>query len=163
MKNHRRKVHELQSIIQVYREKTGHKAVDMREVAKFAIGMGVRPPLPVSAEDRLARELSRAAREQVRYDEITKRPYRVNHAYPGMSDGVQTTLWIDIDEAPRGPMLASLTLRRQQMVDDGYHLSLDAERWNGINPSERPINLVFDFTDDIEERKNVPNDDQQTG
>lgn len=156
----RRKSHEMQQMIRLYREKYGVVDVDMREVAKLALDMGWRMPPPVNQIDRLAKELARAAREETRYDAVTKRPYRVNHAYPGMRDGAQISFWTDIDQAPRGPMHMSLTLRRQQMVDDGFHLSLDADHWNSIHPENEPIRLVFDFTDDIEERKNVPPDEQ---
>jgi hypothetical protein len=58
-------------------------------------------------------------------------------------------------------MRVSLALRRQQMVDDGYHLSLDAEHWNRTHPTEEPINLVFNFSDDIEERKSAPHQGEE--
>lgn len=159
MKMRRGKSHHFQQIIKMYKDETGAAALDMREVAKFALRMGLPPPQPVDAVDLLAREFSRAAREETRNDKVTKRPYRVYHAFPAVRDGSQLKLWVDIDEAPRGPMTASLTLRRQQMVDDGYHLSLDAEHWNSIHPEQDPIRLVFDFTDDIEERKNAPEEE----
>jgi hypothetical protein len=151
-----RKNQEYQRIIQRYRDETGTTALDMHVVAEFALQLGCRAPRPVSPVDLLARELSRAAREQTRRDKITKRSYRVYHAFPAYRDGAQVRLWVDIDEAQRGPMAASLSLRRQQMVDDGYHLALDADHWNSIHPEEDPIRLVFDFSDDVEERKNAP-------
>jgi len=146
-------------MIHLYRERTGETAVDMRKVAEFAMGMGWSMPPPLSPLERLAKELSRAAREETRYDPTTRLPYRVNHAYPGLRDGAQTTLWTDIDRAPRGPMHMSLQLRRNQMIDDGYHLSLDAEHWNSIHPEDAPIEIQFDFTQDIDERKSADEDD----
>jgi hypothetical protein len=42
------------------------------------------------------------------------------------------------------------------MVGDAYHLTLDADHWNGIHPKEEPITLPLDFTDDVKWRKNGP-------
>ncbi len=66
--------------------------------------------------------------------------------------------WIDIDEAPRKPMVKSLVKRREQMIDDGYQLTLDSDHWNSINPKEEPINMIMDLTEDVEWRKNSPDD-----
>jgi len=70
-------------------------------------------------------------------------------------------LWIDIDEAPRKHIHKSLIARREQMVGDGLHLTLDADHWNNIHPAEEPIVMPLDFTDDIEWRKNAPDEDKK--
>jgi hypothetical protein len=125
--------------------------------------MGYRLPKPVDPVDMLAREFARAARMEQREDKVTRRPYRVYHAYPAHRNGAQLKLWVDIDEAPREPMKISLGLRRQQMANDGYHLSLDAEHWNRIHPQEQPIVLALDFEQDVAERKNAPNEQDDAG
>jgi hypothetical protein len=154
----RRKNHELQGVIHLYREQTGETDVDLRKVAEFALSrLRWRMPPPLSAAERLAKDLASAAREETRYDPVTRLPYRVNHSYPGTRDGEPRTLWTDIDRAPRGPMQMSLQLRRKGMVDDGYHLALDVDHWNRKNPEAEPIVMVFDLTSDVEERKNAPN------
>lgn len=152
------KTEKMQRFIRYYKEQTGIKEVDMHEVAKFAEKNGWRMPEPVRAIDRLAREFTNAAREEVRHDKRTGRPYRANHAFKGKKrdNGEQSYLWIDIDEAPREPMLKSLVLRREQMVGDAYHLTLDADHWNSIHPNEEQIVLPLDFTDDVNWRKNGP-------
>ena len=53
-------------------------------------------------------------------------------------------------------MLFSLTSRRQQMVGDAVHLKIDETIWNDRHPTEEPIQLVMNFTDDVEERLNSP-------
>jgi hypothetical protein len=55
-------------------------------------------------------------------------------------------------------MVKSLIARREQMVGDGYQLTLDADHWNGIHSDEKPIIIPMDFTDDVEWRKNAPED-----
>jgi len=150
---------EMQRIIRRYKDETGEKEVDMHKIAKYAVEMGFPLPKLTSQLDLLARQFSQAAREEVRTDRSTGRPYRANHAYMTSQGGEQLTLWVDIDEAPRFPMQKSLVNRREQMVGDGLQLTLDADHWNSIHPDEEPIHMPMDFTDDVEWRKNAPEED----
>lgn len=149
---------EMQSIMRLYKDETGEKEIDMHKIAKYAASRGWPLPKPVSTLDLLAKQFTQAARQEIRRDTKTGRPYRANHAFTTSQGGEQLTLWIDIDEAPRKHMLKSLVNRREQMVGDGLQLTLDADHWNSINAQEEPINLPMDFTDDIEWRKNAPSE-----
>jgi hypothetical protein len=152
-----------QRIIRQFRAETGEKDVDMHKVAAFAVKKHLdRLPAPQDPLERLAKEYSAAAREEIRHDQTTKRPYRVNHCYAVMQSGKQLHLWLDIDDAaPRYKMLKALGQRREQMIGDGLQLTLDAEHWNAINPREEPIQPDMDFTDEIEWRKNAPDEDER--
>ncbi|KVE81062.1 hypothetical protein WI99_25160 [Burkholderia cepacia] len=152
---------EMQRLIRLYKETTGEVEVDMHKVAKFANERGWPLPKPRDPFDMLAKEFAQAARQEFRTDSKTGKPYRANHALPSTVRGVQLTLWIDIDEAPRHQMLKSLINRREQMVGDGLQLSLDADHWNGIHEGEEPIDIPMDLTDDIEWRKNAPDDESE--
>lgn len=148
------KRNQMLGLIRLYKSEIGVAAVDMHEVARFAIRRGWGLPPPSSPLDRLAAEFSHAAREEIRYDAKTGRPYRANHAIPYRKDDRQLYLWVDIDEAPRAPMLKSLINRREQIVGDVVQLTFDAEHWNSIHPTEEPIVMPTDFSDDVEWRKN---------
>ena len=151
---------ERQWIIRLYKTETGSTEVDMHEVAKFAVKIGWPIPDPIKPFDRLATQFSQAAREEIKHDKDTGRPYRVNHAVPMQrSDRRQLYLWVDIDEASRPLMSKSLVGRRQQIVSDALQLDLDQEHWNNIHPDEEQINLPLDFTDDVEWAKNAPLDE----
>ncbi|MGO4402194.1 hypothetical protein [Achromobacter sp. PAB15] len=152
---------EMQRFIRHYKEATGEKEVDMHKVAEFAAQTGWPLPKPRTALDRLAEQFSQAARQETRRDPKTGRPYRANHALQQWHGKTQLTLWIDIDEAPRGPMLKSLINRREQMVGDGLQLTLDADHWNSIHTDEEPIAIPLDFTDDVAWRKNAPDEDEK--
>lgn len=102
--------------------------------------------------DRLAEQFSQAARGETRQDAVTGRPYRANLAVNTWKSGDQMTLWSDIDEAPRKFSQKSFVQRREQMVGDGFQLTLDVTHWNRVNKTEDPITMPMDFTDDIEER-----------
>lgn len=142
-------------MIRLYREETGIAEVDMRDVVPWAVRKGWQLPPPTSPLDRLIAEFSQAAREEIRHDAVTHLPYRANHAYPyKQGKHGQLYLWIDIDTAPRLPMVKSLVNRREQIVDDAVALTYDAEHWNRINPADEPIVMQLDFNDDVEWRRN---------
>lgn len=146
---------DMQRLIRHYKDETGEFEVDMRKVAKFAELIGWEMPKPKDPLDILAQELARAARDEIKHDKETGRPYRVNHAVP-QKQGQQTLfVWVDIDEAPRNVMLKSLNLRREQMVGDGLQLSYDADHWNSLHPGEEKIQLEMDLSFDIELRKHA--------
>ena len=151
----------LQNIIKLYRQRTGNESVDMHEVAKFAAEMGYQLPKPKTAIERLAEQLSAAAREEVRKDSVTGRPYRANLAVVQWTNGSQLTLWHDIDVAPRRIAHKAFVQRREQMVGDAYQLTLDINHWNRVHGHEEPIVMPLDFTDDVEWRLNAPDADDQ--
>jgi hypothetical protein len=61
--------------------------------------------------------------------------------------------YVDIDEATRNQMWKSSVWRREQMVSDGYNLTLDLDHWNCVNPDKELIQLPMDLTLDVEIRK----------
>lgn len=146
----------MQRLIRLYKDETGTKEVDMREVATWAVAKGWPEPKPISPLDRLAKDFASAAREETRTDKESGNDYRVNHMYVVTRGVEQLHLWIDIDEAARGPIHASLTMRREQIVGDITQLSFDAEHWNRINPTDEPIQIEKDFGLDVEIRRNAP-------
>jgi hypothetical protein len=146
---------EMQAVIRQYRDTTGEADVDMKTVAQFAVSLGWPLAPPADPIELLAREFSRAAREEIKYDDVTGQPYRVNHVFQPPSS--QGKLWMDIDNASatREKMVKSLNVRREQMVGDGLQLSYDADHWNSVNHEQEPIQIQLDFTDDVEWRKNA--------
>jgi hypothetical protein len=154
--------HELmQRLIRAYRQDRKVKDVDMHDVAQYAVANGWRLPRPPSPIEMLAKEFSVAAREEVRYDNKTNRPYRANHYFTVTQNGKQLHLWLDIDDAaPREKMILCVNKRREQMIGDGLQLTLDVEHWNTINPKVEPIQVELDLTDEVEWRKNAPDEDE---
>jgi hypothetical protein len=155
------KKQEMQAIIRRFREHSGKASVSMHEVAEWASRMGWPLPKPKSAIDRLAEMFSSAAREEYRTDDVTGHPYRVNMAVTQWQGKDQLTLWTDIDQAPRHIAHKSLFQRREQMIGDALHLTLDTMHWNRINPGEEPIQMLLDLTDDVSWRMNAPDEGEQ--
>jgi hypothetical protein len=154
---------DMQRLIRAYKDETGEREVDMHKVAIWAVAKGWPLPKPQNPYDVIAKELSDAARVEIKYDKETGNPYRVNHAIVVRQGDTQLHLWIDIDEAERGPMLKSLINRREQMIGDGLQLTFDMDHWNAANPSKEPIEIPMDLTLDIEWRKNGREDDKDSG
>lgn len=158
------RVQELQRIIRLYREETGKSELDLHDVALFALGKGWPMPEPKRPIDLLAEQIKDAARQDVRRDRASGRPYRAYHAVPAMDEkGQRTFYWIDMDDPATtfANMRKSVVRRREQMVDDGVQLSLDLDHWNSVRPAEERIEFLTDFGPDIEWRKNSMDDDDK--
>lgn len=150
------KAQEIQRLQRLYKDETGLKEVDTKEFARWAVDRGYPLPSPVDPIDRLSKEFAAALRQETRTDPETGQAYRANHVYIVTRDTEQLRLWVDIDEAPRGPMQTSLTMRREQIVGDITQLSFDAEHWNRVNPAAEPIEIEKDFGLDVELRRHAP-------
>ena len=83
------------------------------------------------------------------------RTVRAKHAARMEREGEQGVFWDDIRSAPRTHMEVSLKQRRQQIVGDCHQLKTDADSYNeNANPGP-PIQLIFDFTDDLAELESI--------
>ena len=149
---------QLQKIIALYRLKTAETELDPKKMAEFALKNGVELPRPRDPLELLAREISAAARVELRRDEKTNRSYRAYHSLPiNHPDGQVSFVFIDIDDATRPQMHRSLNRRREQMVGDAVHLIYDVDRWNSQHPELEPIQMELDFGPDVEWRKATDN------
>ena len=64
------------------------------------------------------------------------------------------SLWRDIDDpnAPYDHFPRSFGQRRQQIVGDCFQLKTDADVYNDVRKGEDPIQIMLDFTSNVEER-----------
>jgi len=60
-------------------------------------------------------------------------------------------LWNDIRTAPRSHMAMAFQLRRNHIVEECRQTKADVDSYNDLHPSEQPIQMVLDFTRDVEE------------
>lgn len=145
---------QLQEHFHTYEKERGHKPANLQDVAGWMIEKGLWQMRPADQVKRCASDLADALRNEYRTDRKGRR-YRVNHAVRGE----QGTFWADLDKAPRRHMEKAFAQRRQQVVGDCVQLSTDVEVYNDKNKNEEPINLVLDFTNDVEEAKLANSDD----
>lgn len=143
-----------QQFIRYFREQTGAKEWNMRDVAEMAVKMGMPLPKPVDPLDMLAKQFADAAGEETREDKVTKKPYKANLAFARRkSDGGQLWLWFDVDDATRPQMKKGLRNYREQLVS-GMVIGVNtAEHWNRCHPDQQELPFVTDLTDDVAERR----------
>lgn len=151
---------ERQRFIRHYKEVTGENEIDMHKVAAFAKAEGWEMPKPPSEVDMLAKLFADDAQSERRYDDATGKPYRAYHALPVKTGQLNLFVYVDIDDATRPQMHKSAVHRREQMVSDGYQLSLDLDHWNGVHPDQEPIDLPMDLELDIAMRKAMDDGDE---
>lgn len=139
------KTAERQRFIRYWQEQTGESEIDLTKVAELALKMGWEAPPPVSATDRLAKMFKDAARQDIRHDRKTGRPYRGYHAIPKPAvDGQLVFSYIDIDDPKTKPenFRKACVMRREQTVDDLFQLFLDQTHWNDTRPSEQQVEIL---------------------
>ena len=56
-----------------------------------------------------------------------------------------------MDTAPRDHMEKAFSQRRKHIVGECHQLKVDVDYYNDKKKNEEPINLVLDFTEDVEE------------
>jgi hypothetical protein len=142
--------------IRYFREQTGTKEWNMRDVAEMAVKMGMPLPKPVDPVDMLAKQFADAAGEETREDKVTKKPYKANLAFARRrSDGKQLWLWFDVDDATRPQMAKGIRVYREQLVS-GVVIGVNTvEHWNRCHPDQARLVFVTDMTDDADERRHA--------
>lgn len=142
----------LQRIWHAFEKERGYLPGSSREAVEWGAQRGmIEVPKP-DPFDKLAEDMARALREEYATDAVGRR-YRRNHAVRVTKNGVQHTMWASWGHAPRDHMHKAFRQRREQIVGECSQLATDVEAYNACNPDAEPIQIVFDFRDDVEERR----------
>lgn len=142
---------QLQKIWHQYVQENGHVPSTAREAVAWGVERSMVKVPDVDPLAKLSQDMSSALREEYAIDEDGRR-YRVNHAVRISKGGVQYTFWAIMKDAPREHMQKAFIQRREQIVGDCFQLSTDVDAYNGLNKEQPPIQMLFDFREDIEER-----------
>ncbi len=129
---------------------TGRETATSRDIALWMIQTGRWEAPGDMLLKKCQQDMSRALREEYIKDN-RGRSIRAKHVARVVSEGRQLYLWADIRNAPRKHMKTAFQQRREQIVGDCSQLDRDVEFYNGLHPEQKPIQLTFDFRDDIEE------------
>lgn len=131
------------------REHTGIPAAPI-DVVKWGLERGLLGVRPIDPVAMLAKDMSRALREEYGTDDEGRR-YRKNHSITVTHRGVQLHLWGEMRHVARPFMAKAFQQRRRGVVDDCVQLKNDMDAYNAMHPGQRPIQLPLDFTDDVAE------------
>ena len=148
----------LQSIWRRYEHEHGAAPATAREAVMWGVSKGLIEAPEIDPFAKLAEDMSTALREEYATDSKGRR-YRVNHAVRVTKGGVQHTFWAMMKDAPRHHMQKAFIQRREQIVGDCVQLSTDVEVYNDMISGQTSIPMLFDFRDDVEERR-VGRDDK---
>lgn len=140
----------LQDYADEYLEETGKEEATAEEFARWAIETGRWEAPPDLILKKCKEDFAKALREQY-FKDSEGRPIRAKHVARRKSGDRQLYFWADIRRTSRKHMQNSFLLRREQIVGDCRQLDRDQNYWNTAHPDEQPIQLTFDFTDDVEE------------
>lgn len=141
---------QMQAIFDRYTEEVDSSPVSLDNVAAWAIEQGLYRPQPRDVVKICREALAESLRQEKRID-AQGRKYRAKHSVRTNIGGVQLSLWADIDNAPRSFMEKSFSQRRKAIADDCFQVKQDVDHFNDENPTELPIQIVLDFTDDVAE------------
>ncbi len=133
-----------------YFEETEKETATTREIAVWAIRTGRWEPPPGLLLMRCREEFSKAMREQYIRDRHG-RPVRAKHVARVKQGDRQLHLWADIRRMSRKTIVSSFNMRREQIVGECRQLDRDKDFWNELHSDEEPIQLIFDFIEDVEE------------
>ncbi len=141
---------QLQRIVRRYIDEGLEWPATTRQIASWAIREGLWEPMPSDFVDQFAEVLARAMREECIRDP-QGRKVRAKHVAKMERQGKQLNFWGDIRTAPREHLTIAFQQRRQQIVGDCRQLKADVDSFNENRSPLRPIQMVFDFSNDLEE------------
>jgi hypothetical protein len=150
---------QMQAIFDRYTDEVDSSPVSLDNVAAWAIEQGLYRPQPRDVVKLCREALAESLRQEKRID-AQGRKYRAKHSVRTNIGGVQLSLWADIDNAPRSFMEKSFSQRRKAIADDCFQVKQDVDHFNDENPTELPIQIVLDFTDDVAEMEAAARQDR---
>jgi hypothetical protein len=120
------------------------------QIARWAIDNKLWAPQARSLVRLCAEQLSDAMHLEYFTDPQGRR-VRAKHCARITQRGKQLTLWADIRSAPHRHMEVAFQQRRQQVLGDCHQLKIDVDSYNQNRNPEKPIQMSFDFTKDLQE------------
>lgn len=159
----RTKTELLQQIVQEYRDSGESWPADSKTLAAWAIRQKKWQPAARGQIKQCASELAAAMRQEYITDPQGRRVRR-KHAVPELRelpDGSheQLFLWHDITDWSREKAQIGFQYLRTQILGDCKRLTTDVDSYNeNWNTSDVPIQMCFDFEDDLEEWKHAQED-----
>jgi hypothetical protein len=137
----------------LYQDEVSPDPTDLRDMGAWARKKGLWSPRPIDVDTSFARDMADVLRKQVRTDK-DGRKYRAFIPAAGKGrDGLPLFKWADIDVAPRTHVEKGIQGERRQIANDCFALAMKVDHYNAAHPGEEPLQIVFNFEEDIEEMK----------
>lgn len=142
------------------REVSNDGLLDPHDLAGWAYKKGLHKPNVKTIIDIIAADIAQVFREEYRTDRFGRR-YRAKHAANTKIGNKTLSLWGDLDDpnAPHDHFVRSFAQRRSQIVGDCCQLKTDVDVYNDTRRPNEPVQVVLDFTLDVEEMQPKPQKD----
>lgn len=140
---------QMQRIVTDYRAAGQPWPASRQEIAEWAVSQSRYQLTRGMAVAQCAEQIARAMRLEYVTDHKGRR-VRKYYSARMRRDGKQLNLWGDRD-SPLPFMEVAIANRRQQVVGECRQIKSDVDSYNELHPTQRPIQVVFDFTNDLEE------------
>ena len=136
-----------------YSDEVSAEPADLREVYAWAKENNLWAPRPIDISASFARDMVDVLREQTRTDKAGRQYRAFIPAKSKGKDGLPLFKWADIDVAPRSHVEKGVQFERRQIASDCFALAMKVEHYNATHPKDEPLQVVFNFEEDIEEMK----------
>lgn len=144
----------IHKIVEPYQKAHGGEASTSIEMAAWALDNKLWAPTRKSQIALLRAEISEAMQAARReYKGLKVRQYHCIQRQ--LEDGAVQTVWSHIDVATDEFMEQSFARRRRAEANRLYQLHSDIIYWNEEKNPGRPVEMLFDFRDDIADREHA--------
>jgi len=144
---------EMLRIWEQYQQDVSPDPTDLRDVGAWARARALWAPRPIDIDASFARDMAEVLREQVRIDKDGRKYRAFIPARDRGKDGLPLFKWADIDVAPRNHVEKGVQGERRQIANDCFALAMKVDHYNATHPDEDPLQIPFNFEEDIEEMK----------
>ena len=145
---------QLQRIVKEYRQSGQEWPASAADIAHWALRNKKYDLRTPTVERVIRRELAQAMREEYITDSKGRR-VRAKHPAKVKRNGEQINIWDDIRTAPRKHMEMAFANRRNHIVAECRQVKADVDSYNDAHSKEIPIQMVLDFTRDVNELEQV--------
>jgi hypothetical protein len=146
---------QMQEIVRKYKAAREEWPATLKQIAAWALYQDLWAPQQILLITKCAEDLGRALREEYITDPQGRRVRAKHAARMDRDEGEQGALWDDIRTAPHEHMQLAFQQRRQGIVGDCHRLRIDVESYNDNRNPIEPIQMSFDFTNDVLEMEMV--------
>jgi hypothetical protein len=143
-------IEQTQKIVTKYREAGQPWPASSVDIARWAIARKLWEIHPSKIIRQCADQIADGMRQEYITDPQGRR-VRVKHVAPYDDKGQMSLKWDDMRSASHKHMRTSFASKRQLIVSDCWQLKIEIDSYNENFNKEKPVQTVFDFTDDLAE------------
>lgn len=142
----------LQELVRKYQEAGNPLPAAPKEIARWAINARLWRPRPEAIVGQCADQIARAMSVEF-FSDLEGNRIRAKHAVVSPEGPEQHVLWDDIRTGAHEHLQISFQQRRKLLLNQCTQLKNDVDYFNHYRNPARPVQMVFNFTLDLEEQR----------